>query len=139
TVHNTGAGATNGWQIEIDMPYQITDIWNATIVSHSANGYIIGNAAWNGQIAHDGQIDFGFIGTGPVNLASVQVHAVGQAPTPVALPTVPTGLAASNVTASSTDLSWNASNVPGGGTVTGYGIFANGHQIATTTDTHYTV
>ncbi len=40
--------------------------------------------------------------------------------------------------ASSTLLSWNASTVSGHGTVSGYAIFENGHQLATTTDTHYT-
>src|SRR5262249_45498787 len=34
-VKNDGA-AVSGWQIEIDMPYQITSIWNAVIVSHDA-------------------------------------------------------------------------------------------------------
>ena len=58
------ARATRGWQIAIDMPYQITNIWNATIVSHDANGYVIGGAAWNGQIAHDGETDFGFTASG---------------------------------------------------------------------------
>jgi hypothetical protein len=77
-VFNTGAAVTNGWQIEIDMPYQISNIWNATIVSHTAGIYVIGNAAWNGQIAHDGQIHFGFIGSGPVDPSSIQIHAVGQ-------------------------------------------------------------
>jgi hypothetical protein len=78
-VHNSGAAATNGWQIEIDMPYQISSIWNATIVSHSAGAYIIGNAAWNGQIAHGAQVDFGFIGSGPVDPSSIQVHAMNTA------------------------------------------------------------
>jgi hypothetical protein len=34
-------------------------------------------------------------------------------------------------------LTWNASSVPGGGTVTGYAIFENDHQIATTSATTY--
>ena len=29
--------------------------------------------------------------------------------------------------------------MPGNGSVSGYAIFENGHQLATTTDTHYTV
>ncbi len=54
------------------------------------------------------------------------------------VPTVPTGLAAA-VTSGATSLNWNASTVPGNGTVTGYVIFEDDHQIATTTSTHYTV
>src|SRR5262249_1868802 len=56
-VHNDGS-ATTTWQIAIDTPYQITDIWNAKILSHDASGYVIGPAAWNGSIAHDGTTSF---------------------------------------------------------------------------------
>ncbi|MCA0302386.1 MAG: cellulase family glycosylhydrolase [Proteobacteria bacterium] len=63
TVHNSG-GATSGWQIEIDMANQIADIWNATIVSHVGNAYVIGSAAWNGALAHDGSATFGFVASG---------------------------------------------------------------------------
>ncbi len=53
------------------------------------------------------------------------------------VPTVPTGLSATGTT-SEAILGWNASTVPGNAPVTGYAIFENGHQVATTTDTHYT-
>ena len=51
---------------------------------------------------------------------------------PDSVPTVPTGLAASAISATSTMLSWQASSVPGGGFVTGYAIFVDGEQVATT-------
>jgi chitodextrinase len=54
------------------------------------------------------------------------------------VPTVPTGLAAVGTSTSGTILSWHASTVPGGA-VTGYAIFENDHQIATTTGTSYNV
>jgi chitinase len=53
------------------------------------------------------------------------------------LPTVPIGLAAEGTSSSAVTLTWNASSVPGGGTVTGYAIFENDHQIATTSATTY--
>jgi Fibronectin type III domain len=52
---------------------------------------------------------------------------------------VPTGLAAAGTSSTTAILTWNASSVPGDGVVTGYAIFENGHQIATTTGTVYTV
>ena len=55
------------------------------------------------------------------------------------LASVPTGLAAAGTSSTATILTWNASSVPGAGVVTGYAIFENGHQIATTTGTVYTV
>ena len=137
TVHNDGA-ATTTWQIAIDMPYQITDIWDAKILSHEGNTYIIGPTAWNGQLAHDGETSFGFVASGQLNLSAVVVHAVVETP-PSSVPTVPTGLETDIVSSTSTVLSWDAATVPGGGTVTGYAIFENGEQIATVTGTHYTV
>ncbi|MDI1287876.1 MAG: Calx-beta domain-containing protein [Reyranella sp.] len=137
TVHNDGA-ATTAWQIAIDMPYQITDIWNAKILSHEGNTYIIGPAAWNGQLAHDGETSFGFVASGQLNASAVHVHSVVETP-PASVPTVPTGLVATTVSSTATMLSWDAATVPGGGTVTGYAVFENGQQIATLTDTHYTV
>jgi hypothetical protein len=52
---------------------------------------------------------------------------------------VPTGLAAAATSSTATTLSWHASSVPGNGFVTGYAIFENDHQIATTTGITYTV
>ncbi|MCF8533937.1 MAG: cellulase family glycosylhydrolase [Reyranella sp.] len=137
-VHNDGANLSGGWQIAIDMPYLITDIWNATIISHDANGYVIGSVAWNGQLAQGGEVSFGFVATGQLNPSAVHVHAVVE-DLPDSVPTVPTGLEATTISSTSTMLSWDASSVPGGGTVTGYAVFENGQQIATVTGTHYTV
>ncbi|MGQ0583323.1 MAG: Calx-beta domain-containing protein [Reyranella sp.] len=137
-VHNDGANLSGGWQIAIDMPYLITDIWNARIISHDANGYVIGNVAWNGQLAQGGEVSFGFVATGQLNPSAVHVHAVEE-DVPDSVPTVPTGLEATTISSTSTMLSWDASSVPGGGTVTGYAVFENGQQIATVTGTHYTV
>ena len=48
------------------------------------------------------------------------------------------GIAAAT-SSSSTLLSWNTATISGNGAVSGYSIFEDGHQLATTTDTHYTV
>jgi chitodextrinase len=55
-------------------------------------------------------------------------------------PTVPTGLAASNVSTTSATLTWNASTDlpnPGGAGVGGYIVYRNGTQIASVTTTSY--
>jgi len=52
TLENEGASAVSGWQVRIETTNQITDIWNAVIVSHDASGYVIGNASYKGTIAH---------------------------------------------------------------------------------------
>jgi chitinase len=81
-VHNDGSAATS-WQIAIDMPNQITDIWNAKIISHDATGYVIGNATWNGSLAHDGETSFGFVASGALNPATVHVHGIESTPTTI--------------------------------------------------------
>ena len=56
-------------------------------------------------------------------------------------PTVPTGLAASNVSTTSVTLTWNASTDlpnPGGTGIGGYIVYRNGTQIAIDPDTSYT-
>lgn len=73
TLENDGASATAGWQVRIDMTNQITDIWNAEIVSHDASGYVIKNASWNGTIGHDGEANFGFVASGPMDPLAVHV------------------------------------------------------------------
>src|SRR5262249_48348026 len=63
TVTNGGSAVT-AWQIEVDMPYQITNIWNATVISHNANSYVIGNASWDGTLAQGASTSFGFTADG---------------------------------------------------------------------------
>lgn len=73
TLENEGANAVNGWQIRIETTNQITDIWNAVIVSHDASGYVVGNASYNGTIAHDGETSFGFVASGAQNPSAVHI------------------------------------------------------------------
>ena len=70
---NEGASAVNGWQLRIETTNQITDIWNAVIVSHDASGYVVGNASYNGTIAHDGETSFGFVASGAQNPSAVHI------------------------------------------------------------------
>jgi hypothetical protein len=76
TVTNDGSAVT-AWQIEVDMPYQITNIWNAQIISQNANGYVIGNASWDGALAQGANTSFGFTANGTLNNTSIQIHSNG--------------------------------------------------------------
>lgn len=64
TLTNTGATTTGGWQVEFDLDANITNIWNAEIVSRSGSRYVIRMASWNGRIAPGGKVTFGFQATG---------------------------------------------------------------------------
>ena len=137
-VHNNGSAAT-GWEVTIQTHDQITSIWNAAILSHDADGYVIGAASWNTTIAAGADTSFGFTASGPDDPTAIQVHGVGPNDVPDTVPTVPTALVSSAVSATSATLGWQASSVTDGGFVTGYAVYENGHQVATTTSTAYHV
>jgi hypothetical protein len=60
TLTNTGNTTIQGWTLEFDFSGNLTDIWDAQIVSHVGNHYVIQNAAWNGTIGPGQSISFGF-------------------------------------------------------------------------------
>jgi len=62
TVRNTSTSNINGWKVEFDADFEITEIWNARIVSHDGNRYTISNIPgfWNTIIKPNTQIVFGF-------------------------------------------------------------------------------
>ncbi len=62
TVKNTGATAINGWTLEFDLAANLTSIWNAQIVSHVGNHYVIKAASYNATIPAGQSVSFGFQG-----------------------------------------------------------------------------
>jgi hypothetical protein len=51
------------WSISFDADFSIDNIWNAKIVSHSGNSYVIRAADYNKSIAPGGEVSFGFVGS----------------------------------------------------------------------------
>jgi endoglucanase len=41
----------DGWQIEFEAPFEITKIWDAEIISHEGNKYVIGNLDYNKNLS----------------------------------------------------------------------------------------
>ena len=66
-ITNGGTTALSSWVLEFDFARVITSIWNAEIVSHVGDHYVIRNAPWNGTIAAGSAVSFGFQG-GPGNV-----------------------------------------------------------------------
>ncbi len=64
TIANTGTSDISGWTIAFDLPENITNIWNATIVSHVGTHYVITAASWDSAIKAGGSVSFGFQATG---------------------------------------------------------------------------
>ena len=64
SITNTGTGTANGWTIEFDADFDITTVWNADLISHTGNHYVIKSKAnfWNAKILPGKSISaaFGF-------------------------------------------------------------------------------
>jgi hypothetical protein len=60
TLTNTGNTSINGWTLQFDFTGNIADIWDAQIVRHVGNHYVIQNASWDATIAAGQSVDFGF-------------------------------------------------------------------------------
>jgi hypothetical protein len=63
TLSNNGSAPINNWTVSFTWDRLITSIWDASIVSHTGNSYVITNAGWNSTIAAGGSVDFGFNGS----------------------------------------------------------------------------
>jgi chitinase len=63
------ASNLSNWTLEFDAPFEITNIWNAEIVSRQGNHYVIRNPSWNGTIPAGATTAFGFQ-AGPGNITT---------------------------------------------------------------------
>jgi hypothetical protein len=61
SINNTQASAVDGWSLTFDFAPDISSIWNATILSHTGNQYVIVPDSWDSTIAAGGSANFGFI------------------------------------------------------------------------------
>jgi len=58
-----GETALKGWTVGFDAAFAITNIWNAQIVSHIGNHYVIKNMSYNGTVGANQETSFGFQAT----------------------------------------------------------------------------
>ncbi|MEQ8973778.1 MAG: glycoside hydrolase family 9 protein [Coleofasciculus sp. C1-SOL-03] len=63
-IANNSSSNVNGWTLEFEAPFEITNIWGAEIVSQDGNRYTVRNLSYNGTLAADGTVSFGFNGSG---------------------------------------------------------------------------
>lgn len=64
TITNNGDSNLVNWDLEFDLPNEITNIWDAEIVGKDNGRYTIENASWNREIAVGETITIGFIADG---------------------------------------------------------------------------
>ncbi len=141
--HIIGGGILNGVFYAFD---PVTKVWSSSVMQKSPADlpYNIGSLSVTHVLDYD-PVDNVFIfitsGGNYKRYTWAYRYGAGSSTTPAPAsdtqpPSVPTGLSAGSVSQASATLSWNIStdNVA----VTGYRIYRNGSQIATTTSTIYT-
>lgn len=92
TIKNNGTTSLNGWTLAFDFPAEITSIWNAQIVSHVGNHYVLKDMGYNANISAGGSTSFGFNGT-PGNLSAepTNITVNGNQPAPAPPPSITVG------------------------------------------------
>ena len=60
TITNSSDVAIEDWILEFDYDGDIAEIWNADIISHEGNHYVIKNKSYSGNISAKSSISFGF-------------------------------------------------------------------------------
>jgi hypothetical protein len=60
-IANTGADTVNDWRLGFDADFEIEQIWNAEIVSHTGSAYVLKGMDYNRSIEPGSQVSFGFI------------------------------------------------------------------------------
>ncbi|MBM4070138.1 MAG: hypothetical protein FJ271_14475 [Planctomycetes bacterium] len=58
---NQQTSAVSNWRLEFDYAASISSIWDARIVSHVGDHYVIESAGWNSTLAANGAVSFGFV------------------------------------------------------------------------------
>ena len=61
-ITNNSNEVVNGWELELNTPFEIRNIWNSRIESHEGDEYVIESVGWNASIAPGSSLEFGFNG-----------------------------------------------------------------------------
>ncbi|MCH5273951.1 MAG: cellulose binding domain-containing protein, partial [Lachnospiraceae bacterium] len=59
-VENTGNSVIENWYLGFSLNDNLTNIWNAEVVSNEDDRYVVKNAGWNADIQVGGSVEFGF-------------------------------------------------------------------------------
>jgi len=93
TIKNTGTTSVKGWTLAFDAGFNITNIWNGTVTSHTGNHYTFRDAGYNSSIAPGKTVTFGFQASGtpttPTNYAFNGATIGSPTSPPTTPPTTP--------------------------------------------------
>ncbi len=60
-IRNLSAEPVHAWELSLDLPFDIAELWSATLVADAGERVSVGNTEWNGAIAPGDSVDFGFV------------------------------------------------------------------------------
>ena len=78
-LNNTQATSVAKWTLEFDYARNITSIWDAQIISHTGNHYVIQGAAWDQDLPAQGNVTFGFVADGSSAVSPTNFRLNGAA------------------------------------------------------------
>ncbi|MEM9221274.1 MAG: cellulase family glycosylhydrolase [Pseudomonadota bacterium] len=84
SVSFTPQETVNGWQVELFFDGEITNIWDATIVSRDGDRYLLANSVYNGAVAGGQSVGFGFQAEGSAD----DLFFTSEEPVPAVIPEV---------------------------------------------------
>ncbi len=102
TITNTGTTSITNWSLQFNFAAAITQIWDATVQSHSGSHYVIQNAGYNSSIAPGQSVTFGFLG-GPGGAPVAPSNYVVNGTTSGSAPPPPSNTPSATVTFADTD------------------------------------
>ena len=91
SIKHSGSSPLQNWTLEFDAPFQITNIWNAEIVSRTGSRYVIRPVGWTSTVASGGSVSFGFNanknGSTSIQPSNYKLNGASLTP-PVSLPSL---------------------------------------------------
>lgn len=63
-ITNNSGSNLDSWNLEFDLPNEITSVWDAQVVEHSNGHYTIQHASWNREIQAGETLTFNFVANG---------------------------------------------------------------------------
>jgi len=60
-IKNVSGAPVAGWQLSMDLPFDLSELWSAVLVSDEGARVTVRNTDWNAVIAPGATVDFGFI------------------------------------------------------------------------------
>ncbi|MEM8664627.1 MAG: cellulase family glycosylhydrolase, partial [Pseudomonadota bacterium] len=58
---NTSSTPVNAWQLAVDLPFDLSELWSAVLVADEGERVVLRNVEWNGTILPGEAVDFGFV------------------------------------------------------------------------------